>query len=112
MILLPVAVKKVLTAPIFVNLCKFETEIDTTKKHARKSLEEINQFDLRFFVVSRFVPTLRRFKKIKAVNILTASATCAVRVGLDALCLGIPALSPGLMPFTSLRITQRQIHSC
>ena len=48
----------------------FETERYTQEKHQIKSfdLQEIYEFDFSFFVVSRFVPKLRKFKKIGARN--------------------------------------------
>jgi len=57
------AVKKVLRAPIFLHLHNFETERYMSEKHGIKSgdLQEIYEFNLRFFVVSRFVPKLRKF---------------------------------------------------
>ena len=64
------AVKKVLRAPIFLNLRIFGTErfTGTSEKHEIKSLylQEIYEFDFSFFVASRFVPKLRKFKKIGA----------------------------------------------
>jgi len=41
------AVKKELTAPMFLNLFNFETERDTSRKHIRNSpdLQEIYEFD-------------------------------------------------------------------
>ena len=58
------AVKKVLRAPIFLNFRSFETERYTSEKHGIKSLDlqEIYEFDLSFFIVSRFVRKLRKFK--------------------------------------------------
>jgi len=42
-------------------------------------LQEINEFDFSFSVVSRFVPKLRKFKKIGARNIfLTDGTLCTV----------------------------------
>jgi len=63
------AVKRVFTAPIYLNLRYFETERNTSEKLEIKSLDlhEIYRFDLSF-VVSRFVPNLRRFKIVGAVN--------------------------------------------
>jgi len=57
----------VLTAPIFSNLRNFERERDTLEKHDMKSLDlqKIYQFDLGYFVVSRFVPKFRRFEKLE-----------------------------------------------
>jgi len=64
------SVNKVLRAPIFSHLRNFETERYTQEKHQIKSfdLKEIYEFDCSFFVVSRFVPKLRKFKKIGARN--------------------------------------------
>jgi len=64
------SVNKVLRAPIFLRLRNFETERCTQEKHQIKSLDlkEIYEFDFSFFVVSRFVPKLRKFKKIGARN--------------------------------------------
>ena len=61
------AVNKVLRAPNFLRLRNFETERYT---HEIKSfdLQEIYEFDFGFFVVSRFVLKLRKFKKIGARN--------------------------------------------
>jgi len=71
------AVKKVLTTPIFSNLLKFETERDKSQKNEMKflDLQEIYQFDLRSFVVSRSVQKLPRFKKLGAVNPLSTAST-------------------------------------
>ena len=57
------AVKKVLRASVFLLLRNFETERYTQEKHEIKSLDlrEIYEFDFSFFVVSRFVPKLRKF---------------------------------------------------
>ena len=57
--------QKCICAPIFLNLCNFETERYTSEKHEIKSLDfqEVYEFDLSLFVVSRFVPQLRKFKK-------------------------------------------------
>jgi len=38
-------------------------------------LLEVYRFDLRFLVVSRFVPKLRRFKKNRAVNTFLTGST-------------------------------------
>jgi len=64
------AVNKVLRGPNFLHVRNFETERYTQEKHEIKSfdLQEIYEFDLSFFVVSRFVPKLRKFKKIGARN--------------------------------------------
>jgi len=64
------SVNKVLRAPIFLYLRNFETERYTQEKQQIKSfdLQEIYEFDFSFFVVSRFVPKLRKFKKIGARN--------------------------------------------
>ena len=64
------SVNKVLRAPIFLHLRNFETERYTQEKHQIKSfdLQETYEFDFSFFVVSRFVPKLREFKKIGARN--------------------------------------------
>jgi len=64
------SVNKVLRAPIFLHLRNFETERYTQEKHQIKSfdLKEIYEFDFSFFAVSRFVPKLRKFKKIGARN--------------------------------------------
>jgi len=65
------SVNKVLRAPIFLHPRNFETERYTQEKHQIKSfdLQEIYEFDFSFFfVVSRFVPNLRKFKKIGARN--------------------------------------------
>jgi len=61
------AVNKVLRAPIFLHLRNFETERYTQEKHQIKSfdLREICDFDFSFFVVSRFVSELRKFKKLE-----------------------------------------------
>ena len=64
------SVNKVLRAPFFLHLRNFETERYTQEKHQIKSfdLQEIYEFYLSFFVLSRFVPKLRKFKKIGARN--------------------------------------------
>jgi len=64
------SVNEALRAPIFLHLRNFETERYTQEKHQIKSfdLQEIYGFDFSFFVVSRFVPKLREFKKIGARN--------------------------------------------
>jgi len=64
------SVNKVLRAPICLHLRNFETERYTQEKHQIKSfdLKEIYEFDVSFFVVSRFVPKLRKIKKIGARN--------------------------------------------
>jgi len=64
------SVNKVLRAPIFLHPRNFETERYTQEKHQIKSfdLQEIYEFDFSFFVVPRFVPKLRKFKKIGARN--------------------------------------------
>jgi len=59
-----------------LSLRNFETERDTSLKQEVKSLhlKEIYLFDLDFFVVSRFVPKLPRFKKNGAIiTFLTVS---------------------------------------
>jgi len=62
---LVVAVNNVLRAPICLHLRNFETERYTKEKHEIKSfdLQEIYEFGFSFFVVSRFVPKLRKSKK-------------------------------------------------
>jgi len=70
---------------MFLNVRNFETERDTSEEHGIKSLDlqEIYQFDLPIFVVSRFVQKLPRFRKLGAVNtFLTASVTCISSVTL------------------------------
>jgi len=61
------AVNKVLRASIFLHLRNFETERYTQENHEIKSfdLQEINDFDFSFSVVSRFVPKLRKFEKLE-----------------------------------------------
>jgi len=60
-----VVVLAVKTAPFCLNLRNFETERDTSDKHGIKSLDlqDLYQYDPCCFVVSRFVPKLRRLKK-------------------------------------------------
>ena len=64
------AVNNVLCAPIFLHLRNFEAERYTQEKHEIKSfdLQESYDFDFSFFVVSHFVPMLRKFQKIGARN--------------------------------------------
>jgi len=71
------AVKKVLRTPIFLHLPNFETERYTQEKHEIKSfdLQEIYDFDFSFFVVSHFVPKLRKFQKIGARNTYLTDGT-------------------------------------
>ena len=61
---------KILRAPIFLHLRNFESERYTQEKQQIKSfdIQEIYEFDFSFFVVSRFVPKLPKFKKIGARN--------------------------------------------
>jgi len=66
------SVNKVLRAQFFfLHLRNFETERYTQEKHEIKSfdLQEIYDFDFSFYVVSHFVPKLRKFQKIGARNI-------------------------------------------
>jgi len=76
------AVKREITAPIFLNLQNFETERDRSEKHEIKSLDlqEISQFDLCFIVVSSFVAKLREFKKIGTVNTFLTASTLRLLV--------------------------------
>jgi len=72
------AVKKVLRALIFLHLLNFETERYTQEMHGIKSLnlQEIYEFDFSFFVLSRFVQKLQKFKKIGARNTFLTAVTC------------------------------------
>jgi len=62
--------QKSIARSIFLNLRNFGTDRYTSEKYEIKSLDlqEIDEFDFSFFVVSRFVPKLRKFKKIGAYN--------------------------------------------
>jgi len=59
------AVNKVLRAPFFFCTSVTLKRRYTQEKHEMKSfdLQEIYEFDFSFFVVSRFVPKFRKFKK-------------------------------------------------
>jgi len=74
------AVNKVLRAPFFMR--NFETEKYTSEKHEIKSfdLQGNHEFGFSFFVVSRFVPKLRKFEKMGARNTFLNDGTTKVHL--------------------------------
>ena len=73
------AVKKVLTAPMFLNLRNFWTERDTSEKLEMKSLDlkETYQLDLSFFVV--YIVSFQSYRGLKKNGYVNTFLTASTR---------------------------------